>query len=116
MFGIVSSTDVLGSPHPVTLIAWYTYTLPDSGSRIAPPKHVAAPPNGSISVGWLCVSFLNIIKYSSGFPSTKISALILHAFISSDSSKSFNIPFFLSSFTAIVAISIKHISFAFLLS
>ena len=31
---------------------------PDSGSRIAPPIQVLAP-NGSISLGWLCVSFLN---------------------------------------------------------
>ena len=31
---------------------------PDSGSRMAPPRQVAAPPKGSISVGWLCVSFL----------------------------------------------------------
>ena len=29
---------------------------------MAPPMQVAAPPNGSISVGWLCVSFLN--RYS----------------------------------------------------
>ena len=75
------------------------------------PRHVAAPPNGSISVGWLCVSFLNIIRYSSSFPSTLMFAFMLQAFISSDSSKSFNNPRFFSSFAAIVATSIKHISF-----
>ena len=31
---------------------------------------VAAPPKGSISVGWLCVSFLNIKSQSSGSPFT----------------------------------------------
>ena len=28
----------------------------------APPRQVAAPPNGSISVGWLCVSFLKLMR------------------------------------------------------
>ena len=43
----------MGYAAPVTRIALYTYERPESGSRIAPPTHVAAPPNGSISVGWL---------------------------------------------------------------
>ena len=101
----------LGSPQPVTRIAWYTYTRPDNGSRIAPPKQVAAPPNGSISVGWLCVSFLNMIKYSSSFPSTMILALMLQALISSDSSRFFKTPLFFNSFATMVATSIKEISF-----
>ena len=41
------------------------YVLPESGSRIAPPRQVAAPPKGSISVGWLCVSFLKLTSHSS---------------------------------------------------
>ena len=32
---------------------------------MAPPRQVAAPPNGSISVGWLCVSFLKFTSHSS---------------------------------------------------
>ena len=43
---------------------------------MAPPRHVAAPPNGSISVGWLCVSFLNRYSQSCSSPST--STLHLH--------------------------------------
>ena len=38
---------------------------PESGSRIAPPRQVAAPPKGSISVGWLWVSFLKFTSHSS---------------------------------------------------
>ena len=30
-----------------------------------PPRQVAAPPKGSISVGWLWVSFLNMTSHSS---------------------------------------------------
>ncbi len=47
---IVLSNGALISPAPVIRIAWYTYALPESGSRIAPPRQVAAPPNGSIFV------------------------------------------------------------------
>ena len=82
----VSFTDTVGSAAPVTRIAWYTYVRPDSGSRMAPPRQVAAPPNGSISVGWLCVSFLKFTSHSSSTPSTSIGTTILHALISSDSS------------------------------
>ena len=46
------------------------YLHPDNGSRIAPPRQVPAPPNGSISVGWLWVSFLNKINHFSSLPST----------------------------------------------
>ena len=66
------------------------YTSPSPrdqrGSRIAPPRHVAAPPKGSISVGWLCVSFLKFTSHSSVFPSTSTGTTIEHALISSDSS------------------------------
>ncbi|MBQ1944567.1 MAG: phosphoribosylformylglycinamidine synthase, partial [Ruminococcus sp.] len=44
-----------------------------SGSRIAPPMQVAAPPNGSISVGWLWVSFLKRRSHGSVLPSTSTS-------------------------------------------
>ena len=106
----VSSREVLGSADPVTLMAWYTYDLPDNGSLMAPPRQVAAPPNGSISVGWLCVSFLNIRRYSSFLPSTSTSIFIEQAFISSLSSRSASLPSFFSFFMATVAISIRHIS------
>ena len=62
--GRVSANGVRGSAAPVTRIAWKTYERPESGSRIQPPRQVAAPPNGSISVGWLWVSFLNMRSHS----------------------------------------------------
>ena len=45
-------------------LIYITY-VPESGSRIAPPRQVAAPPKGSISVGWLWVSFLKNTSHSS---------------------------------------------------
>ena len=36
---------------------------------MAPPRQVAAPPKGSISVGWLWVSFLNWMSQVSVLPS-----------------------------------------------
>ena len=66
----VSFSFSFGSPEPLILTAWYTNVLPDNGSLIAPPIHVDAPPNGSISVGWLCVSFLNCKIHFSVLPFT----------------------------------------------
>ena len=106
----VSSTSIVGSAAPVTLMAWYTYVLPDNGSLIAPPRQVAAPPKGSISVGWLWVSFLNITRYSSLPLSVSMFTFIEQAFISSDTSKSSNKPFLRISFITITAISIRFSS------
>ena len=49
--GKVSEIGSKTSAAPVKRIAWNTKALPDNGSLIAPPKHVEAPPKGSISVG-----------------------------------------------------------------
>ena len=73
-----------------------------------PPMQVAAPPNGSISVGWLCVSFLNRNSQSSSSPLTSTFTLTVQALISSDSSRPVRMPFFLSHFAPIVPISIRH--------
>ncbi len=54
----VSETGVKGLPACHTHYA-YTKERPLRGSRMAPPTQAAAPPKGSISVGWLWVSFLN---------------------------------------------------------
>ena len=56
------------------------------GSRMAPPMQVAAPPKGSISVGWLWVSFLNMSSQSCSWPSTVAVTWMEQALISSDSS------------------------------
>jgi hypothetical protein len=50
---MVSLIASVGSFEPDTLIAQNVNDLPLSVSRIAPPKQVAAPPNGSASVGEL---------------------------------------------------------------
>ena len=105
---MVSSIDSLGSAAPVTRIACSTYVLPERGSRIAPPRQVAAPPNGSISVGWLCVSFLNMTVYFSGLPSSVTSMFMEQALISSDWSRLSNSPSFLSFLTAMVAMSMRQ--------
>ncbi len=60
----MSANGVRGSAAPVTRMAWNTYDRPESGSLMHPPRHVAAPPKGSISVGWLWVSFLNMRSHS----------------------------------------------------
>ena len=78
---------------------------------MAPPKQVEAPPKGSISVGWLWVSFLNIRSHFSVMPSTSTSTYTEQAFISSDTSRSSNFPDFLSSLPEMVAISIREICF-----
>ena len=78
---------------------------------MAPPIHVAAPPKGSISVGWLWVSFLNIRSHFSVFPSTSTSIFIEQAFISSDLSSFSSFPSFPRTLTATVAMSIRHTGF-----
>ena len=72
-----------------------------------PPMQVAAPPNGSISVGWLCVSFLNISSQSCCCPSTSALTWMEQALISSLSSSSGSSPRFFSTFVPMVAISIS---------
>ena len=53
---------------------------------------VAAPPKGSISVGWLCVSFLNIRSQGSSTPSLSTVICMEQAFISSLSSRRRSLP------------------------
>ena len=59
---------------------------------MAPPMQVAAPPKGSISVGWLCVSFLNSSSHFSTPLSVSTSNFTVQALISSDSSRSVSAP------------------------
>ena len=61
---------------------------------MAPPRQVAAPPKGSISVGWLWVSFLNWMSQVSVLPSMVTGASMEQALISSLSSKSGTRPCF----------------------
>ena len=63
-----------------------------------PPRQVAAPPNGSISVGWLWVSFLNITSHSSaGRPSMETGTTMEAALTSSETSRLSSSPdFFIS--------------------
>ena len=68
---------------------------------------VAAPPKGSISVGWLWVSFLNINSQSCSLPSTMAGTWMEQALISSLSSSSGSKPRFFRTFAPSVAISIK---------
>ncbi len=74
---------------------------------------VAEPPNGSISVGWLCVSFLNMrsqgsVPVTSPAPSTMSTSIkIEQALISGDSSMSLRNPRFLSAFAPITAMSMR---------
>ena len=72
-----------------------------------PPMQVAAPPKGSISVGWLWVSFLNMSSQSCSSPSTTAGTWMEQALISSLSSSSGSSPRFLRSFVPMVAISIR---------
>ena len=78
---------------------------------MAPPRHVAAPPKGSISVGWLCVSFLNITSHSCSDPSTSTFTIMLAAFISSLSSKSASLPALRKARIPISATSIRQTDF-----
>ena len=79
---------------------------------MAPPMQVAAPPKGSISVGWLCVSFLNKSSQGSCVPLLSTSIFTLQALISSDSSRPFKTPFFLRYLPPMVPISIRHMGFS----
>ena len=72
---------------------------------------VAAPPKGSISVGWLWVSFLKRYSQSCSWPSTSHLILTVQALISSDSSRSFSLPMALRYLAPMVARSIRHMSF-----
>ena len=74
---------------------------------MAPPMQVAAPPKGSISVGWLCVSFLKSSSQGSGLPSTVTVILTVQALISSLSSSWGSRPCALRYLVAMVAISIR---------
>ncbi len=72
-----------------------------------PPMQVAAPPKGSISVGWLWVSFLNISSQSCSSPSTSAATWMEQALISSLSSSSGRRPRFFSTLVPMVAMSIR---------
>ena len=74
---------------------------------MAPPRQVAAPPKGSISVGWLWVSFLNWTSQDSVLPSMVTGTSMEQALISSDSSRSGIFPCFFSSRIPMVAMSIR---------
>ena len=73
---------------------------------------VAAPPNGSISVGWLCVSFLNRNSQSSSLPFTSTFTFTVQAFISSDSSRFFRMPLLFRYFAPMVPMSIRQTGFS----
>ncbi len=105
----VSSIRSRGSALPVTRIAWYTNALPLNGSLMAPPTQVDAPPKGSISVGWLCVSFLKSKYHSCFSPSTSTSISMVHAFISSVITRSSSFPLARRYLAAMVPISINEI-------
>ena len=68
---------------------------------------VAAPPKGSISVGWLWVSFLNMRSQSWVPPSTTAGTWMEQALISSLSSSSGRRPRFFRALAAMVAMSIR---------
>ena len=79
---------------------------------MAPPMQVAAPPKGSISVGWLWVSFLKRKSQSSSLPFTSHLILTVQALISSDSSRFLRMPCFFSSLAPMVARSIMQRGFS----
>ena len=68
---------------------------------------VAAPPKGSISVGWLWVSFLKRKSQSWSSPSTSTVTLTVHALISSDSSRPVSWPVCVSHLAPIVPMSMS---------
>ena len=74
---------------------------------MAPPMQVAAPPKGSISVGWLWVSFLNMRSQSWSSPSTLAVTWTEQALISSLSSRCWRTPRFLRTLVAMVARSMR---------
>ena len=75
---------------------------------MAPPRQVAAPPKGSISVGWLWVSFLNWMSQVSVLPSMVTGASMEQALISSLTSRSGTRPFFRRYFPPMVPMSIRE--------
>ena len=75
---------------------------------MAPPIQVAAPPKGSISVGWLWVSFLKSSSQGSETPSTVTSIFTVQALISSLSSSFWSLPAFLRALAAMVPRSIRQ--------
>ena len=79
---------------------------------MAPPMQVAAPPKGSISVGWLWVSFLNRNSQSWSSPSTSHLILTVQALISSLSSRLVRTPRCLRAFAPMVATSIRQRGFS----
>ena len=79
---------------------------------MAPPMQVAAPPNGSISVGWLWVSFLKRKSQSWSSPSTSTLTLTVQALISSDSSRSVSWPVCLSHLAPMVPMSMRQTGLA----
>ncbi len=68
---------------------------------------VAAPPKGSISVGWLWVSFLKRKSQSSSVPLTSTFTLTVQALISSDSSRLVRMPSCLRYLAPIVPMSMR---------
>ena len=79
---------------------------------MAPPMQVAAPPKGSISVGWLWVSFLKSSSHGSVTPSTVTSIFTVQALISSLSSSLGSFPVAFRCLTAMVARSIRQMGFS----
>ena len=73
-----------------------------------PPMQVAAPPKGSISVGWLWVSFLKFTSHSSVTPSISTGTTMLQALISSEISMSSSFPSLFNFFMAIRARSMRQ--------
>ena len=77
---------------------------------MAPPRQVAAPPKGSISVGWLWVSFLNCTSHCSVLPSTVTGTSMEQALISSLSSRLSALPCDFRYLVPMQAISIRQMS------
>ena len=75
---------------------------------MAPPMQVAAPPKGSISVGWLWVSFLKRKSQSSSVPLTSTLTFTVQALISSDSSRFLRTPLALRYLAPMVPMSIRQ--------
>ena len=75
---------------------------------MAPPMQVAAPPKGSISVGWLWVSFLKSSSQGSVTPSTVTSIFTVQALISSLSSSFRSLPACFRALAAMVPRSMRQ--------
>ena len=74
---------------------------------MAPPTQVAAPPKGSISVGWLWVSFLKSRSQSSLPASVLTLILTVQALIYSDSSSRGIFPCFFRYLATMVPMSMR---------